>query len=74
MRFSDKVRIQRQKHQITQEQLAEYLSVSRQAVSKYESGRSYPEVRNIIKLSQLFRVSIDYLLNDNIEDNEEITS
>lgn len=46
----------------SQEEVAERLDVSRQAVSKWESGQGNPEIENIIKLAELFRVSTDYIL------------
>ena len=51
---------------ISQEQLAKLLKVSRQSVSKWESDKSQPEIEKIIKLAELFKVSIDELLHDNI--------
>ena len=47
---------------LTQEELAEKLSVSRQAVAKWESGQVYPEITNFIQISNLFNVTIDYLV------------
>ncbi|MFM9332175.1 helix-turn-helix domain-containing protein [Paenibacillus mesotrionivorans] len=54
----------RLKNRLSQEQLAEKLSVSRQSVSKWELGQSYPEVDKIIQMSLLFSVSTDDLLMD----------
>ncbi|WP_156627586.1 helix-turn-helix domain-containing protein [Clostridium tertium] len=56
---------------MSQEQLAEMLDVSRQAVSKWESGNGYPETEKLILISKALNVSIDYLLLDevNLEDN-----
>ena len=50
----------------SQEDLSEQMDVSRQSVSKWESGASVPDLEKILKLSQLFDVSTDYLLKDNI--------
>ena len=47
---------------LTQEELAEKLSVSRQAVAKWESGQVYPEITNFIQISNLFNATIDYLV------------
>lgn len=52
----------RKKQGITQEQLADTLGTTRQAVSKWESGKSTPDVDIVIAMGSLFRVSIDYLL------------
>lgn len=62
---------------ITQEQLAEKLNVSRQTVSKWESGGTTPDLEGIIKISQIFNVSLDDLLLDKeadvANDGEKIT-
>jgi len=47
---------------LSQEQLADVLGVSRQAVSKWESGQSLPEIEKLIAMSQLFEVTVDYIL------------
>lgn len=68
MEFKEKLQTLRKEHHYSQEQLADQLMVSRQAVSKWESGSSYPETDKVIELSKLFQVSIDYLLNDELEE------
>ena len=55
----------------SQEELAEKLNISRQSVSKWESAASIPDLDKIVKLSELFDVSTDYLLKDEIEDMPE---
>ena len=62
MAFSEKLRSLRKKSGLSQEQLAEHLNVSRQAVSKWESGISTPESDKLIAIGEYFGVSIDYLL------------
>ncbi len=62
MDFGEKLRLVRTDRNITQEGLAELLSVSRQAVSKWESGMAYPETEKLILLSKELGVSLDYLL------------
>lgn len=52
----------RDKSNLTQEELAEKLGVSRAAIAKWESGGGIPSIPNIIAISELFDVSIDYLL------------
>lgn len=64
MKFSEKVKNSRIKSGMSQESLAERLDVSRQTVSKWESGVSFPEIEKLIALSDIFDVSIDYLLRD----------
>ena len=68
MHFSQKLKWLRAQHHLTQEQLAKILFVSRQAISKYESGRGYPDVEKIVLLSKLFNVSMDFLLDDEMYD------
>lgn len=68
MTFSQKLQNLRKQHAFSQEQLAEKLSVSRQAVSKWEVGEAVPETENIILLSKIFSVSTDYLLLDELEE------
>ncbi len=65
MHFSDKLQIIRKSMGITQEELAEKLLVSRQAVAKWESGMAYPDILNLIQLSELFHITIDYLVKNN---------
>ncbi len=62
MEFAEKLIALRKGRELTQEQLAEQLNVSRQSVSKWESGQVVPEVEKIVELSRVFDVSIDYLL------------
>lgn len=54
----------------SQEELAEQMNVTRQSVSKWEGAQSVPDLKKIIRLSELFGVSTDYLLKDEIEDTE----
>ena len=65
MEFHEKLQQLRKKHNLTQEQLAEQLYVSRTAVSKWESGRGYPNLESLKTISKLFSVSIDELLSNN---------
>lgn len=67
MILADKIIYLRKKEGWSQEQLAEQLHISRQSVSKWESGMSIPDLDKILKMSQLFGVSTDYLLKDEIE-------
>lgn len=64
MSLGEKIRFLRNQKGWSQERLAEELSVSRQALSKWEQGTSVPDTVNVWKLSQLFSVSTDYLLDD----------
>lgn len=64
MTFGDKLSKLRKENNYTQEQLADVLSVSRQAISKWESDVTYPETDKLIKICNLFQCSTDYLLID----------
>ena len=67
MTLGDKLAKLRREHHLTQEQLAERLGVSRQAVSKWESGAAYPETEKLLRLGALYGCSMDYLLTDQAE-------
>lgn len=67
MILADKLINERKKNGWSQEELAEMLGVSRQSVSKWESAQSTPDLTRIIKMSELFGVSTDYLLKDDEE-------
>lgn len=69
MNFGDKLFKLRRENNITQEQLADYLGVSRQAISKWESNSAYPETDKLIKMSELFKCSLDYLLKDGVTED-----
>lgn len=68
MTLGNKLAEQRKKKEWSQEQAAEKLGVSRQAISRWESEETLPDANNLKKISKLYGVSIDYLLN---EKNEE---
>jgi len=63
MEFHEKLQQLRKQNQLTQEQLAEQLYVSRTAVSKWESGKGYPNIQSLKCISKLFSVTIDQLLS-----------
>ncbi len=67
MSFSENLQFFRATHGLTQEQLAEGLDVSRQSVSKWESGLSYPEMDTLLKLCDLFGTDLDTLLRGSAE-------
>lgn len=64
MKFHEKLFELRKKANMTQNDLAEKLNVSRQAVSRWEMGTAMPDVENLIAMSDLFGVSLDYLLKE----------
>ena len=67
MILADKIIELRKKNGWSQEDLAEKLEVSRQSISKWEGAQSIPDMNKILKLSEVFSVSTDYLLKDEIE-------
>ena len=67
MTFSEKLVGLRRKAGLSQEELASRLEVSRQAVSKWESGQTLPDLERAAALSRLFGVSLDYLLKEELE-------
>ena len=73
MILADKIIRLRKKNGWSQEELADKMNVSRQAVSKWESAQSIPDLDKILQLGTLFGVTTDYLLKDEIED-EELTN
>lgn len=73
MILADKIARLRKKNGWSQEELAEKMNVSRQAVSKWESAQTVPDLEKILMLGDLFGVTTDYLLKDELE-SEEFTS
>ncbi|HEX2938640.1 MAG TPA: helix-turn-helix transcriptional regulator [Ruminiclostridium sp.] len=74
MGFAEKLQTLRKERGMSQENLAEAIGVSRQAVSKWESAQSYPEIDKLIALSKLFSVSIDSMIKDDNEEYERSAS
>lgn len=70
MTTGEKLALFRKKKGMTQEKLSERLGVSRQSVSRWEMDVSFPETDKLITLSKLFECSIDYLLNDDMQEDE----
>ncbi len=67
MTLGNKLAKLRKENNITQEQLADILGVSRQAISKWESDSAYPETEKLIRLGELYNCSLDYLLKNEPE-------
>lgn len=65
MGFQEKLQAIRKERGLSQEGLAEGIGISRQAVAKWEAGQSYPDIENLIALSDLFKISIDKLVRTN---------
>ena len=71
MRIDEKILLCRKALGISQEELANLLNISRQAVSRWETGAAMPDTEKIIQLSRVFHVSTDYLLLDEVEEITE---
>ena len=73
MILADKIIENRKRNGWSQEELADKLGVSRQSVSKWEGAQAVPDMKKIVLMSEIFGVSTDYLLRDDIEiaDNSE---
>lgn len=73
--IGEKIKNKRKELNFTQEYLAKELNISRQAVSKWEKGLSEPSMDNLVKLSEIFGVDIDYFKKDNeIEEDKSLGS
>lgn len=71
MTFGSKLVKLREEKGLSQEQMAELLDVSRQSISKWESDKSFPEIKRILFISEYFEVSLDYLFKDTEDACEE---
>ena len=74
MKLSDKLIELRKEKGWSQEEFAEKLDISRQAVSRWETETALPDAQNILRISKLFNVTADYLLNDDYENEEDIST
>ena len=72
MDFSERLKRERENKGWSQLELAEKIHVSRQSVSKWETGKNYPSIEVIINLSDLFGVTVDELLRSDVELNEKV--
>lgn len=72
MKFGDNLRKLRKSKKLSQEDLAEKMHVSRQSVSKWETGEAYPEMNNILELCKIFHCQINDLVNDSIIDIDSL--
>ena len=68
MKFCTKLQKLRKEKHLSQEQLADMLDVSRQSVSKWEGGSTYPEMDKLIEICKIFNVTLDDLTNDNVKE------
>ena len=72
MKLQDKIIEHRKANGWSQEDFADKLNVSRQAISRWENGTALPDAQNILQISKLFHVTTDYLLNDDYESDGDI--
>ena len=72
--FSKILRALRQRHQITQADLANVLGITQQAVARWESNKSTPDIDTLKKLSTYFNVSTDYLLGQDISNTNPLSN
>ena len=72
MTFGEKLQQLRRRQGWSQEELAARIPISRQAVSKWESGSAMPDTENVVAISRLFSVSTDYLLHDDYAGDQDI--
>ena len=68
MKFGDNLKLIRKNKKMSQEQLAEKMNVSRQSVSKWETGEAYPEMNNILELCKIFNCKINDLVHTDMTD------
>ena len=71
MSFAERILYCRKKAMLSQEELASKLGVSRQAVSKWETGESIPDMNNLAALAEIFDVSLDWLIKGEVEKKQE---
>lgn len=72
MKFNEKLILLRKQHGYSQETFAEKLGVSRQAVSRWETGDSTPEMSLFAKICAIYSISADYLINDDIDEESAV--
>lgn len=70
MNLSERLKMEREKKNFSQAYVAEHLHLTRQAISKWENGHTYPDIDNLKLLSKLYEVSLDNLLNSEQEKND----
>ena len=72
MDLGNRIREEREKLNLSQDELAKRMDISRQAISKWETGKSYPDVETILKLSDVFNLSLDELVKGDKEFRENL--
>lgn len=64
MKTSEKLKILREENNLTREELANQLFVTKQAIYKWETGKNYPDINNLIKISDIYNLKVDDLLDE----------
>ena len=64
MQFGERIKEQRKIKNMTQEDVAKHLHVSRKTISSWENENSYPDIKSLVKISDLYQISLDTLLNE----------
>lgn len=72
MNLSEKILKLRKENGMSQEELAEKLNVSRQSISRWENGSAQPDASNLSQLTKIFKVTADYLINDEYENDTDV--
>ena len=67
MELGKRIRMYRQEAQLSQEELADRVYVSRQTISNWENDKSYPDVNSLVLLSEVFHISLDKLIKGDID-------
>lgn len=67
MELGSQIRMYRTKAGLSQEQLAEKIFVTRQTISNWENDRSYPDIRSLVLLGEVFQISLDQLIKGDLE-------
>lgn len=72
MNLESQLKKYRKIHGLTQDDIAKYLNISRQSVSKWENGKSYPDLDNLLLLSKLYKITINELMGADCQDDNDL--
>ncbi len=72
MSLGEKIYLLRKRSGMSQDELAETMDVSRQSISKWEAGKSTPSIESLVAMSEIFGVSVDYLVKDEAKPDEDV--
>jgi len=74
MNLENRLKELREQHKYTQDDVAGFLNISRQSVSKWELGKGYPDIDNLRRLSDLYKISLDQLITGEEKYNTQVAS